>query len=219
MTNQQTYINLGYYLSHEGSSCDWYNITTPVFLFTEEAKNPLVLHPICLDKINNIGAAVDWLTQKFHAGLEYPYVFTSFEDAVEFVERFCSKQYQWQIVSPAMPAQFAAPSLASIEEYYDDNKPVLYSMIQEQQPLHPAMQPLGFDILNLHAFQWESYLYRSFLREQPFLLELNQHQLLDSYSDAVRLTRRIINHDIGWNGFPISVGNWIPCLIHSLVVD
>jgi hypothetical protein len=92
-------------------------------------------------------------------------------------------------------------------------------MLQAQQPLHPAMQPLGFDILNFHAFQWESYIYRSFLREQPFLLELNQHQLIEAYPDAVRLTRRIINHDIGWNDIPISIANWVPCLIQAFVVE
>ncbi|XSG74854.1 hypothetical protein ACP8Y2_22050 [Herpetosiphon llansteffanensis] len=72
MSNQQTYINLGYYLSHAGPWCAHYSITTPEFFFTQEVKNRLVLHPICLDKVNHIGAAVDWLAQKLNAGFEFP---------------------------------------------------------------------------------------------------------------------------------------------------
>ncbi|WP_110519741.1 hypothetical protein [Herpetosiphon llansteffanensis] len=219
MSNQQTYINLGYYLSHAGPWCDHYSITTPTFFFTQDAKHPLLLEPDCIDKITNVGAATDWLGQKLDAGFKFPYVFTVFEVALEFVKNFCSKQHQWQIVSPSIPAQFAAPSLAAIEELYPQTKPALYSMLQTQQPLHPAMQPLGFDILSFDIFCWESYLYRRVLPEKPILLELNQHQLIDSYADAVRLTRTIINREIGWDGFPISIGNWVPCLIQSFVVE
>ncbi|MFD3166530.1 hypothetical protein [Herpetosiphon sp. NSE202] len=207
MPSAQTYINLGYYLSHAGSFCDHYRITTPEFFFTEDATHPLLLEPSCMDKITNVGAATDWLGQKLNAGFEFPYVFTSFEVGLEFVQRFCSKQYQWQIVSPSIPTQFAATSLAAIEELYAHTKPPLYSMLQAQQPLHPAMQPLGFDILSFSFFEWESYLYNKVLTQEPSLLELNQHQLIDSYADAVRLTRTIINREIGWDGFLISLGN------------
>ena len=219
MTHQQTYINLGYYISHEGPFCDDNNITTPDFFFTQDATYPLVLDPICLDKINNIGAATDWLGQKLDAGFEFPNVFTSFEIALEFVERFCSKRYQWQIMGIALPKQFVASSLAAVEALYTQPKPALYAMLQAQQAPHPAMQPLGFDILSFDIFCWESYLYRNVLPQKPILLDLNQHQLLEDYSDAVRLTRTIINREIGWDGFQISIGNWVPCLIQAFVVE
>ncbi len=219
MPTAQTYINLGYYLSHAGPFCDHYSITTPHFFFTEDATHPLLLEPSCMDKIINVGAATDWLGQKLNVGFEFPYVFTAFEDALEFAERFCSKHYQWQIVSPAIPAQFATISLAAIEELYRQPKPALYAMLQAQQPLHPAMQPRGFDILAFDIFCWESYLYRRVLPEKPILLELNQHQLIEDYSDAVRLTRTIINREIGWDGFQISLGNWTPCLMQAFVVE
>lgn len=219
MSNQQTYINLGYHLSHTGSFCDRNTTTTPEFFFTQDAAHPLVLDPICLDKINNVGAATDWLGQRLDAGFEFPYVFTSFELALEFAQNFCSTRYQWQIVSPAIPSQFTAISLAHIEAIFTGPKPALYPMIQAQKPLHPAMQPLGFDILSFSFFEWESYLYNKVLTQEPILLDLNQHQLIDDYSEAVRLTRRTINREIGWDDIPISIGNWVPCLIQSFVVE
>lgn len=92
-------------------------------------------------------------------------------------------------------------------------------MLQAQQPLHPGMQPRGFDILSFSFFEWESYLYNKVLTQEPSLLELNQHQLIDSYAAAVRLTRTIINREIGWEGVLISLGNWVPCLIQAFVVE
>ncbi|MBM7842064.1 hypothetical protein [Herpetosiphon giganteus] len=78
----------------QGPWCDHYSLTTPEFFFTEDAKQPLVLEPSCMDQITNVGAATDWLGQKLNAGFAFQYVSTAFEDALEFVERFYSKHYQ-----------------------------------------------------------------------------------------------------------------------------